>query len=82
MERVVLPIVRAAHVAGKADRRRCARGLPTERELPDATSVEAELDLVRRVDATDVADIVRPQPDLDGVLAVDREVMANRRTAA
>ena len=82
MERVVFPVVGAANVAGEADRRRCAWRLTPEREVLETHSVEANLHVVSRVYATHVADVVRPEPQLDVILAVDRKVMANRCSTA
>ena len=82
MQRVVLPVVGPADVAGKADRGGHARRLAAERQPLDALSVQPELDLVRGVDAPDVADVVRLQPHLDAVFPVHRKVMPDGRAAA
>ena len=78
----MLPVVRPADVAGEADRGGHARRLAAEGEPLDAPSVQPELDLVRVVDAPDIADVVRLQPHLDPVFAVHGEVVADRGPAA
>ena len=82
VQHVVLPVVGPADVAGEADRGGHPRRLTAEPELLDAAAVEPELDLVRRVDAPHVADVVGLQAHLDAVFAIHREVVADRGPAA
>ena len=50
--------------------------------LQHGPAVDADFDVVLRLEPADVADAGLPQPQLDDVLGVQREVVSNRRPAA
>ena len=50
--------------------------------LQHGPAVDADFDVVLRLEPADVADAGLPQPQLDDVLPVQREVVSNRRPAA
>ena len=63
------------------DRRGPAAGLAADREPLDQRAVDPDVELMRRAHAEDVVLPVRPQLDLDEVLAVDREVIRDGHAA-
>ena len=69
------------HVGESRVRLRAELGA-ADRELPDARAVDANLDLVRHVQAADHVGIGPAEPDLQDVLAIHREVVARRDAAA
>ena len=70
---VLLPLGIRHDVAGKGGRRRLAPGFAADREQLQPASIEPHLERVRPSDADDVVVELPLQPDLDDVLAVDRE---------
>jgi len=79
---VDFPLRIALRVAGKAFRRRPPCALSTNREAFDQRSVEADVDLMPLTHADQIQIELSLEEDLDAVLAVERELVWNRDSAA
>ena len=80
-EHVVLPVGMPVERGIFREARRCrlrvGGGIASYREPPDTPSVDADVELLWCAESTDVVDVGSLKTDLERVLSVDLEVMAN-----
>src|SRR6185436_10983793 len=78
----VIPGKARLSVAGITGSRRAALGFPTHREALGQRAVDADIEPLRPAHAHHVVLILAAQSNLDRVLAIGRELIADRDAAA